>query len=323
MTFAQPIWLYLLAVLLPLGVALVWWTESRSQRLLSKFAAGKLIGRLSDSFSPGRHRSKLILSGLALIALIIALARPQYGSEQIEHELQGTDILFALDTSRSMLAEDYTPNRLERSKLAIIDLLEGLSGDRVGLIAFAGDAYLQVPLTNDYDSFLRTLNSLDTNVIPRGGTDISAAIDEALAYYANDEHQRVLVLVSDGEDLSAEGVVKAREAGIRGVTIFTVGVGSAEGELIPIRGPDGRMDYVRGPDGSPVRTRLDESTLTAIAEATGGRYIHLGAAGIDSILDDIREAAGEEQYGVRVQTIAIERYHWPLLFALILIVIEV
>lgn len=323
MTFAQPIWLYLLAALLPLGIVLVWWTESRSQRLLSKFAANKLIGRLADSFSPGRHRAKLILSGLALTALIVALAHPQYGSEQIEHEIQGTDILFAMDTSRSMLAEDYTPNRLERSKLAIIDLIAGLSGDRVGLIAFAGDAYLQVPLTADYDSFMRTLNAMDTNIIPRGGTDISAAIDEALAYFANDEHHRVLVLISDGEDLEAEGIQKARQAAAEGVTIFTVGVGSAEGELIPIRGADGRMDFVRGPDGSPVRTRLDERTLTAIADASGGRYIHLGAAGIDSILDDIRAAAGEEQQGVRVQTIPIERYHWPLLFALVLIVIEV
>lgn len=323
MTFAQPIWLYLLGVIVPLGLALVWWTEKRSQTMLSRFAASKLVGRLADSFSPARHRSKLILSGIALVCIFVALARPQYGSEQVEHELLGTDIVFALDTSRSMLAEDYAPNRLERSKLAVIDLLEGLSGDRVGLIAFAGDAYLQVPLTSDYDSFMRTLNAMDTNIIPRGGTDIAAAIDEALAYFANDDHHRVLVLISDGEDLEAEGILKAREAAEQGVTIFTVGVGSEEGELIPIRGADGRMDYVRGPDGSPVRTRLDESTLRTIAEVTGGRYIHLGAAGIDSILDDIREAAGEEQYGVRVQTIPIERYHWPLMLALLLIVIEV
>lgn len=322
--FGEPLALLALAIAIPLLVLWAWWSDYRSQRLLSKFAAGSMVERLSASFSRPRQRWKSALSILACLSLLLAIARPQWGTEIEEIELRGVDVLFALDTSRSMLAEDYAPNRLERSKLAITDLVSRLHGDRVGLIAFAGDAFLQCPLTLDYNAFLQTLNSMDTNTIPRGGTDISAAIDEAMAYFDASDYHRVLILISDGEDLEARGIQKAREAAENNITIFTVGIGSPDGELIPLRQPDGSIDYVRDHNNNPVRTRLDESTLTQIAEANGGVYKRFtsGSNALDEIYNEARALIGEENIGSLTREIPIERFYWPLALGLLFLIAE-
>jgi Ca-activated chloride channel family protein len=324
LSFGEPLGLIALAVALPLLAFWAWWSDHRSRHLLGKFAAGSMVERLSASFSRPRQRSKAVLSILACLCLLLAIARPQWGTEIEEIELRGVDVLFALDTSRSMLAEDYSPNRLERSKLAITDLVNRLRGDRVGLIAFAGDAFLQCPLTLDYGAFLQTLRSMNTDTIPRGGTDIAAAIDEAMAYFENTDYHRVLILISDGEDLEARGIRKAREAAERNITIFTVGIGTPGGELIPLRQPDGSVDYVRDHTGNPVRTRLDEHTLTLIAEAGGGIYKRFtpGADALDEIYNEARSLIGEDNIGSLTREIPIERFYWPLALGLLFIILE-
>jgi Ca-activated chloride channel homolog len=322
--FAQPLWLYGTAAALLLLTGWAWWADRRSRRLLERFVAGNMVQRLVASFSRPRQRFKAALSVLACFFLLLAFARPQWGTITEEIELQGVDILFALDTSRSMLAEDYQPNRLERAKLAILDLVSRLEGDRVGLIAFAGNAFLQCPLTLDYSSFLLTLQAINTDTIPRGGTDIAAAIEEAMAYFQETDHHRVLVLISDGEDLEASGILRAREAAAQGIAIFTLGIGSPEGELIPLRSPDGSVDYLRDPAGNPVRTRLDEASLQAIASAGNGIYRRLGRgpAALDEVYAAARSTLEEATMGALTRERPIERYHWPLALGLLCLVME-
>lgn len=324
-SFGQPLWLYGLAVAAIILTAWAWWTDRRSRRLLERFVASSLVSRLTLSFSRPRQRVKSGLSVLACLLLILALARPQWGSVTEEIELQGVDILFALDASRSMLAEDYPPNRLARAKLSILDLVTRMDGDRVGLIAFAGDAFLQCPLTLDYSSFLLTLDSLDTDTIPRGGSNIAAAIDEASAYFAETDHQKVLILISDGEDLEASGILRAREAANDGILIFTIGVGSPEGELIPIRTPGKQVDYVRDHTQKPVRTRLDEESLRTIAQITGGTYQRLapsGTSALDEVYAAARATVDAETTDSMTRETPIERYSWVLALGLLCLVTE-
>lgn len=324
MSFAEPIWLYLLPGALILLALFYLWAERRGQRRLGRFAASQLVAALTASYSRPRQIVKMSLTGLAVSLLFVSLARPQYGFVLEESEARGLDILFALDTSRSMLAEDVAPDRLARSKLAILDLVEDLRGDEVGLVAFAGEAFLQCPLTLDYDAFRQTLAATDTTVIPSGGTDLAAAIGEAAASFGSQESEKLLVLITDGEDLEASGIAAAREAADEGVRIFTVGVGTSDGEPIPITNPDGSRDYVRDAGGQPVRSALDESTLQAIAAATEGLYVPLGTSGggLRAVYDQVRELFPEMEQGMRMQQIPLERYQWPLGVAVLLLLLE-
>lgn len=324
MSFAEPIWLYLLPGALIVLALFYAWAERRGQRRLARFAASQLVGALTASYSRPRQIIKMVFIGLAAGLLCVSLARPQYGFVLEESEARGLDILFALDTSRSMLAEDVAPNRLQRAKLAILDLLDDIRGDEVGLIAFAGDAFLLCPLTLDYDAFRQTLATTDTNVIPEGGTDLAEAIEEAAASFTGQESEKLLVLITDGEDLAASGVAAAREAAEKGIRIFTVGVGTNDGEPIPITTPEGQRDYVRDASGRPVRSALDESTLRAIAAATDGLYVPLGASGsgLRTVYDEIRALFPELEQGVRVQQVPLERYQWPLGATILLLLLE-
>ena len=197
-----------------------------------------------------------------------------------ESERRGLDILFAIDTSRSMLTPDVKPDRLTRAKLAVEDLIDHLSGDGVGLVAFAGEAFLQAPVTTDYDAFRETLQSLDTHTIALGGTDIAAAIRLGVSTLAlRGDTQKVLVLLTDGEDLAGDALLAAQAAAKKGMIIFTEGVGTAAGELIPIPDGSGGTQFVKDPAGNFVKSRLDSDMLTQIAAATGGVYTPLGPQG--------------------------------------------
>jgi Ca-activated chloride channel family protein len=231
MKFAQPIWLF---VGLIACAALLWRYrrfDARQRAELKRFASESLIAQLTGSVSGARRQFKraLVVAGIACAA--IALARPLAGFHWEETKRKGLDLLFAVDTSKSMLAQDVRPDRLTRAKMAVEDLLGHLEGDRVGLIAFAGNAFLQCPLTLDYDAFRQSLDAVDTRIIPRGGTDIASAIHEAGAALEGQGHnERILVLLTDGEDLEGSALEAARAAGEQGLKIFTVGVGSANGE---------------------------------------------------------------------------------------------
>ncbi|NUN94203.1 MAG: VWA domain-containing protein [Verrucomicrobiae bacterium] len=325
MQFAHP-WIAWLA--LPALLATLWAlarAERRKRNALGRFATSRLIERLTASVSPSRRRAKRILLAAAVGALLLALARPQWGWREEEIHRRGTDLLFAVDTSKSMLAQDVHPNRLARAKLAVLDLMDRLEGDRVGLIAFAGTAFLQCPLTLDHDAFRASLDALDANVIPKGGTDLAKAIREAIAVFNNaPSNQKILLLLTDGEDLEQDSLAAAREAARAGLRVFTIGVGTPNGELVPIPGPNGTLDFAKDPEGRVVKSRLDEKRLAEIARITGGLYQPLGAQG-DGLLALYQKglsSLSRTQVLSRHHWTPIERFPWFVGFALLLLATE-
>ena len=273
MTFASQPWLFTLILALPILIIFYYYSETKKRQMLSQFAATNLLASLAMSYSSSKRTIKVGLTILGILLVLIAIARPQWGHQWQESKGHGIDILIALDTSKSMLAEDIKPNRLERAKLAIFDLVDKLEGDRVGLIAFSGQAFLQCPLTLDYDAFNQTLEIIDTSIIPVGGTNIASAINEASVSFVHDDNEKILILITDGEDLHRNGISLARKVNESGVKIYTVGVGSATGELIPVRQKPGEIEYLRDLEGNVVKTRLDSVTLMEIAKQTNAFYL--------------------------------------------------
>jgi Ca-activated chloride channel family protein len=324
MNFAQPIWL--IAGFAACG--LLWWRYrlfARRQRVeLEAFASPHLVQQLTRSVSMGRRRLKHVLVIAGVACLFIALARPQAGYRWEEAHRKGLDILFAVDTSKSMLTQDVKPDRLTRAKLAVDDLVDKLSGsggggDDVGLIAFAGDAFLQSPMTLDYDAFRESLNALDTSVIPRGGTDISRAIGEAQTAFSNEnDHDKILILLTDGEDLEGNAVTAAEAAARDGVKIFTVGVGTKAGDLIPVPSDTGGTGFIKDESGQFVKSRLDETILKKIAQVTGGMYEPLGqrGEGLTAIYNQGLAPFTRHDLASRQHRVSIERFEWPLLAGL-------
>ncbi len=262
-----------------------------------------------------------IRTGLILLAIglaVVAMAKPRMGYVQREIKTKGRDVLLAIDTSRSMLATDVTPTRLARAKLVSQDLMLLLRGDRLGVIAFAGSAFLQAPLTLDDNAVLTTLDELDTDVIPRGGSNLAAAIQTAIDAFGKAEGvMRALVILTDGEELDADGVAAAKRAGEEGIRIFTIGLGSAEGALIPIRTADGRQGYVLDSAGQPVKSSLDAARLGEIAEVTGGFYTQLTPDVAREVFTKGIEPLEEQETGLMSSRLPIEQYEWPLGGALI------
>jgi len=297
-------------------------TRNARRNLLQQFASPHLVERLTANVSQRKRNLKLACLVLAVACVFVALSRPQAGFRWEETHRKGIDILMAVDTSKSMLANDVQPNRLERAKLGILDFVSKLEGDRVGLIPFSGTSFLMCPLTLDYDAFRRSLNSLDTALMPRGGTDIAGAIREAEAAFAANANHRILVLITDGEDLEGEAAAAAKAAAKRGITIHAVGVGTPEGELIPVA--TGGAGFVTDEQGQVVKSRLDEDMLTQIATATGGAYEPLGrqAEGLEAIYQQNLSLVPREEFAQRMRRVPVERFQWPLLFALILLVFE-
>jgi Ca-activated chloride channel family protein len=318
MQFAQPIWLFAGLVAC---VALVWQYRrfDRGQRIaLAQFVSARLLPKLTSSVSASRKLVKRILLTLGVAFVFIALARPQAGFEFQETHRKGLELLFAVDTSKSMLAQDVKPDRLTRAKLAVTDLVAKLNGDGVGLIAFAGSSFLQCPVTLDYDAFRESLDALDVNVIPKGGTDIAAAIHEAEAVFrTRTAADKILILITDGEDLGGEAISAAQSAAKNGVKIFTVGVGSTTGELVPVPSETGGTDFAKDENGKPVKSRLDEATLKKIAEATGGIYQPLGGQGegLTNIYEHDLTAFKRQDLKTREAKVPLEKFHWALFAA--------
>ena len=312
LTFGAPHWLWALLVL-PLIAGLFLWSHKRAQALVAKIVAVRLREQLSGSVSPLRRilRASLLVASLALA--IVALAEPRYGFIEKETKQKGRDVIVAIDTSRSMLATDMVPTRLARAKLFTQDLVRLLQGDRVGLVAFAGSAFLQAPLTLDYNAVTNALDELDTTVIPKGGTNIAAAVTAAREAFGKAEGQtRALIILTDGEELGADGIAAAKQAAGEGIRIFTVGIGSPEGSLIPIRLDDGRQDFVRDSAGKPVTSKLDDSRLKEIASATGGFFALIGPDAAREIFQKGIEPMELSETGVFSSRQPIERYQWPL-----------
>jgi Ca-activated chloride channel homolog len=325
MQFAQPLWL--LAGLA--SCAFLFWRyrqfETQRRTTLARFASGRLLDKLTASVSPARRKAKQALFILGVFCLFVALARPQAGYEWQETHRKGLELLFVVDTSKSMLAQDVKPDRLSRAKLAVHDLVDKLNGDAVGLVAFAGNAFLQCPVTLDYDAFRESLDALDTKVIPRGGTDIAAAIREAEAVFkTRTAAEKIIVLLTDGEDLGGEGIAAAKEAAKNGVKIFTVGIGSTTGELVPVPSENGGTDFARDASGQLVRSHLDETTLKQIAEATGGIYQPLGqqGEGLNEIYHRGLGSFTRHDLSSRQAKVPLEQFQWALLAALACFIAE-
>lgn len=321
MSFAHPVWLIAAGALVPILIVL--WTlhDRRQRRALERFVAPHLAADLTGSLCPRRRRLQRLLHAGALVLLCAALAEPRAGERLVRIEQRGTDLLFAVDTSRSMLTPDVRPDRLTRAKLAILDLVPQLEGDGVGLIAFAGSAFVQCPVTLDYGAFEESVEALDTHVIPRGGTDLASAIREAReAFRAHDDRDRALVLLTDGEDLEGGALRAAQEASRDHVRIYTVGVGTSSGDLIPLPSEQGG-GFLKDRAGRLVKSRLDERALEAIAQATGGRYVPLGAEnqGLDTLYREVLAQRARHERESRTERVYVERFQWPLAASLALL----
>jgi Ca-activated chloride channel family protein len=312
LTFGAPQWLWLLGIL-PLVAGAFAWSHRRGRALLAKIVAPRLREQLAGSVSPFRRAARAVLLLGAFAFAILALAQPRLGFIERETKQKGRDVIVAVDTSRSMLATDVSPTRLARAKLFTQDLVRLLGGDRVGLVAFAGSAFLQAPLTLDQNAIINSLGELDTTVIPKGGTNIAAAIATAREAFGKAEgNTRALVILTDGEELAADGIAAAKQAEAEGIRIFTVGIGSPEGSLIPIRTEDGRPDFVRDEAGNPVTSKLDGARLSEIAAATGGFYLPIGPEAAREVFQKGIEPIELAETGVFSARQPIERFQWPL-----------
>lgn len=324
MSFAEPIWLY---AAIPILLVCLWLTLMGSlarKRLIVRFIAPAMATELLASLSRFRRGVKVACIFIALACVLTALARPQWGYRWTETKARGIDVLIALDVSRSMLAEDMRPSRLERAKLAILDLLDALESDRIGLIAFAGSAFLQCPLTLDHEAFRLTLESVNPEIIPRGGSDISAAINEANAAFDSASNHRILILITDGEDHAGAGLSRAREVAKDGVRIYTVGVGTTKGALIPMRHTNGQRGYVRDKAGTPVNSRLEAETLEAIAQTTGGFYRNLvqNPNALQEIYQNMLDTVPAQEREANLEQTGIERFQFFLAIACALLLFE-
>lgn len=323
MSFGDPIWLTMSPILLLLFGGVLAYGFRQRDALLGRFAASRLLEQLTEQASVTRTWIKAGCILLAVLAIGIALARPQLGVEWSERKARGLDIVFILDSSKSMLATDLRPTRLDRAKLAIIDLVERLEGDRIGLIAFAGQAFLQTPPTLDYSAFHESLNAIDPNIMTSGGSDLGNAINEATEAFPSENNVKVVVLLTDGEDLSGNSATAAVTAREDGIQVFAIGIGTPEGEYLRIRNEQGIEEFVRDSSGQPVLSKLDESTLKAIAQGTGGSYSRLSSDSLDQLYNSVIAKLPREERKSELQEIGIERFQWALASALAFLVFDI
>ena len=308
--------LLLLVPLMPLLYALVRWLRKNR---LSRVGDPALVKQLMPSWSGAKGWVRLVLFDLAFLFFVIGIARPQIGAKLQERETRGAEIMICLDVSNSMLAKDYSPNRLERAKLAISRITDKLQDDRIGLIIFAGTSFVQLPITNDYVSAKMFLSSITTESVPVQGTAIGDAImTAARSFSAQSEKSRAIIIITDGENHEDDPVEAAKQAAELGIKVYTIGVGSLRGEPIPLDG-----DLMKDKDGNIVVTRLDEGTLQKIAEVGNGAYVHAGNEefGLNPIINDINKLE-EETFNSMVFEEYDEQYMYFFAVALVLLVLE-
>ena len=315
---AQSQYLLLLLIVPLLFVAYALYLRARRKRL-ARFGSPELVSQLMPDASTGKGWLKISLLAAAWFFFVIGLARPQLGARLKEHQSQGVEGMVALDVSNSMLAEDYSPNRLERSKLAISRLVDKLQGDRIGLVVFAGEAFVQLPITADYVSAKVFLKSIDTESVPIQGTALSEALmASARSFSTQSERSRAIILISDGEDHEGEAIEAARAIAEQGIRIYCIGVGSPQGKPIPKNG-----SLLKDASGEIVVTRLNEEILQEIAGAGNGKYVRAGAAefGLNPIIDDIR-TLDKEQFNSVVFEDFDEQFMYFFAIALFFLILE-
>jgi Ca-activated chloride channel family protein len=318
MIFAEAGYLYLL-LLIPVFIIVQTLVLKIRRSRLQKFGDETLVKSLMPSYSKAKVWLRLSFFLLAFFFFVLGISRPQMGAILKEHKTRGAEVMIVLDVSNSMLAEDYSPNRLERAKLAISRMVDKLREDRIGLIVFAGNSFVQLPITTDYVSAKMFLNSISTESVPIQGTAIGDAISTALrSFSAQSDKSRAIIVITDGENHEDDPVAAASQAAELGVRVFAIGVGSPEGKMIPFEG-----DYLRDKEGNPVVTRLDETVLQEVAAAGKGIYVRAGNSefGLNPIIDEIARMDDEEYNSVVFEEYD-ELYMYFFAVALFFLVLE-
>jgi Ca-activated chloride channel homolog len=321
--FANPEYLYAL-YLLPLLAAAYWLIYKSAQKDLSRFAESKMRRILIPSFSNFKGFLKFNLIIFALAFLIIAASNPQVGSRVQEVKQSGIDVFILLDVSLSMKAEDIKPNRLDRAKMQISNLMGKLRGDRIGLIVFSGDAYIQIPLTTDYSAANLFLNAVDFNTVPQPGTAIGPAIELAVRSFNYEQNtQKAIVLITDGEENQGNPLTAVKDAVSKGIKIYSIGLGSPDGVPIPVYNGN-QMTFKKDREGNTVMTRLDEKILIEIASAGQGKY-YQGNNYQDQLNDIYNDLSSLEktEFGVKKVTDYEDRFYYFLIPAILLLLIEI
>jgi Ca-activated chloride channel family protein len=325
MRFEYPELLNGLWTILPLA-AFLWWGQRQKQRMLHRLAAAHLLAQIVPTYSSRKTWLASVAIILVFFFSILALARPQWGFEIQEIKRRGLDIILVIDTSRSMLTRDVAPNRLERTKLAVKELLTKLRGDRVGIVAFAGSAFMVCPLTVDYGIVQQGLEELDTDVIARGGTNLEEAMKVAMQDYDNTPSRyKAMIILTDGEGHEGQPLNAAKAAKQKGIKIYSVGIGTREGELINVTDEKGEASYLKDAQGNTIKSRLNESLLQDIALNTGGIYVRAAGAqlGLDLIYEkdlahwEARELANQSHKRYH------ERFQIPLGLALACLLVSI
>ncbi len=313
-------WLYILT---PALIGFFLWAYQKRKAALGAFADSTLLPRLSPDHRAARQTLKRVLFMVFFLIMVFALARPRFGVKMEMTERRGVDVMVALDISKSMLAEDITPNRIDRAKHEIGKLIDLLKGDRVGIVVFAGESFVQCPLTLDYGAAKMFLNAVRTDWVQLQGTALADAISQSTeAYKSESKKHKVMILLSDGEDHEGDAVDAAREAAEQGVRIYTVGIGSESGVPIPVRKSAGQVAYKKDRTGNLVMTRLNPVVLEKIALETGGKYYHAGInLDLSRIYGEIAQME-EKDLGMNKAALYQEQYQLFLLLGLFLLLVE-
>ncbi len=316
--FAEPQYLYLLLLVPALIVLFLLYLKEKRKRM-ERFGDTELLQRMTPFASPKRVRNKFILILLAVLMLVMALARPQFGANLKEVNRNGVEIMLVVDVSNSMMAEDFKPNRLERTKLAISQLIDKLSEDRIGMVVFAGDAYVQLPITSDYVSAKTFVKSLSTDMVPTQGTSIASAIELATRSFSEkSERSRAMILISDGESHDGDPLEAAQQAKDASVIIYTVGIGTPDGAPITMGG-----DMIKDDNGEIVVTKLDEKLLQQIAVLTGGAYVRAAenSMGLEKVVTEIDKLEKLDLTSVVFDQFS-EQFHYLVIIALLLLLAD-
>jgi Ca-activated chloride channel homolog len=314
--------LFIIPILIIVFVMVMRWRT----KSISKFGKSRLVKKLMPMSSILKIRLKFILYLIAILSLIISIANPQIGSKMEEVKREGVDLMIAIDLSNSMLAEDLQPNRLQRAKQSISRLIDRLEGDRIGLIVFAGDAFIQLPITTDYSAAKLFLSTINTDIVPTQGTAIGKAIALGLKSFDMENAQsKSIIIITDGENHEDDAIEKAKEAKELDIIVHTIGMGSVEGGPIPIKSKNGRTkEYQKDKQGNPVITKLNEDMLKDISKSGGGSYIRANSteSGLNALFKEINKMEKNE-IGSKVFTDYKDRFQWFLGFSILLLIIDI
>jgi Ca-activated chloride channel homolog len=323
MQFENRYFIYLF-VIIPLMFLIYWMTARWKKNALKKYGEANVVAKLFPDLSKTKQVWKFFLFTAAFALLIVGMINPQIGTKLEEVKRKGADIMICLDVSNSMKAEDLSPNRLEKSKMAISKLVDRLEGDRIGIIVFGGEAYVQLPITTDYAAAKLFLGSISTDMIPTQGTDIGKAIDLAVESFGKDEGKnKAIVIITDGENHEEDALRAAENASEKGISIHTIGMGSENGAPIPVYKGNVQDGFRKDKEGNTIITKLNDQVLREIASAGNGIYVRAtnSDAGLNSIMSEL-DKLEKKQFESKMYSDYEDRFQWFIAAALLLLVID-